>query len=179
MKLFLVLPIAAITFCASLGMAQQTSLGDVVRQNKPTKKAARVITNEDIPSRPEEAAVPSAANAMAAKTAEAGATGDAAAKPDDKARDGKEAKPAERSGKQDSSDTAAMKSRVKQLDNDIAGLTQGIKDGDKAIANEDDPQRREILENMQRSREHNLERSMAEREDIVKRLDDAAKKTDK
>ncbi len=44
----------------------QIPLGDVVKQQKAGKKAKRVVTNDDIPQRPPEAAAPAAAEGTAA-----------------------------------------------------------------------------------------------------------------
>jgi hypothetical protein len=174
MKISRLITLVAAVLCAGAAFAQQqqTSLGDVVRQNKPTKHATRVITDDDMPSRPQASEPPTQVSATAVASGES----TDAAKPAEKdaAKDAKEAKPAEKP-KDDSAEVAAMKSRVKQLDTDIEGLQRTIEGAKRGLKEIDDPERRQIIENAMKNREYSLRHAQTEREDLTKKLEDASK----
>ncbi len=154
----------------AVAQSNQASLGDVARQAKPTKKAARVITNEDIPSRPEEVAQP-AAGSSSGSGAPSDATKDGGATSDTKA-DAKE-KPA---GKDDSPEVAAMKGRLKEVQSDELNLESAIKDIEANIAKEQDSERRDVLYNMLANRKKSLESRKAEKAELRAKIDQAEHK---
>lgn len=156
---------------------QQTPLGDVVRQNKPVKKASRIITDEDMPSHPQPAAAPVASS-----------SGDAAATMTDAkpADDAKDAKPSAKDTKEDAStnkpkesaEVTAMKSRLQQLDMDIPNLQHMVKGTEEAAMNAADDDRRQIFENALRNHRYSLQHAMQEKEDLSKKLEEAKKADD-
>jgi hypothetical protein len=151
---------------------QQTPLADVVRQNKPTKKAARVITNEDIPSRPEPIQPEASSTAVSSVATEA----TDATKPSEKdsAKESTEAKPAEKVP-EDSAEVAAIKSRLKELDTDISGLQKNVEGAEKGLHEIEDPERRQLIENAMKNRQYSLNRALAERTELTQKLDDLKK----
>jgi hypothetical protein len=163
--------LAVLVMCAiSFAVAQnnQMPLGDVVKQPKPAKKASRVITNEEIPSRPEEPSQPAASGSSNAGGASADASG-ATASTGGKA----DAKPA--SGKEDSPEVAAIKARLKEVMSDELNLSSSIKDTEAAINREPDYSRRDVLSNILASQKKSLERRQSERADLRGKLDQAQK----
>ena len=161
--------------CA-VAQQQQTPLGDVVRQNKPVKKASRVITDEDMPSHPQPAAV------------SASVSGDTAsavtdAKPADEAKD---AKPAPKAAKEDASadkpkesaEVTAMKSRLQELDKDIPNLQHMVQGTEEAVMNAEDDDRRQIFENALKNHRYSLQHAMQEKEDLTQKLEEAKKAED-
>lgn len=141
---------------------QQPSLGDVVRQDKPKKKAARVITDDDMPARAPEAS----------PSGEVG-RGNADNKPAD-ASDEKAAKDSKQR-KLDPGEVNALKQRLGEIDSDEKNLTSHIGELEKAASNEDDPVRRQgILHMLERGRA-SLERERNERSDINKKLEEQKK----
>lgn len=144
---------------------QQLSLGDVVRQDKPKKKAARVITDDDMPSRPPE-------SAPAASTT-SGAGADVSAKPGEAS--GEKTAAGAKSGKPDSTEVAEMKHRLIELASDEKGLTSRIGSLEEAASKEQDPSRREIINHQLERTRNSLERARYERGEINKKLEDQKK----
>ena len=68
-----VLLLAVFVPVAAWSQSSTMPLGDLVKQSKPTRKAARVVTNDDLPAHPPE---PSAAVAAADTPGEQGAARD-------------------------------------------------------------------------------------------------------
>lgn len=155
----------------SLYAQQQTPLGDVVKQNKPTKKASRVITDEDMPSHPEPAPEPAITGA-ALSSEKGSAVADGAAKADDK----KPAAAADKSAKVDSPEVTAMKSRVKELDSDINHMQRMLKGTEDASVNDPDPERRAIFENVSKNHRYSLQHAMDEKAELNKKIEEAKSK---
>lgn len=153
---------------AMVAQQQEPSLGDVARQNKPKVKASRVITNDDIPSRPEEP-TPPAVDSGSAESADTKAEKDtSAAEAKDKAtKDGKKDPPA----------IAAMKNRLGELDRDEVNLNVSIRDIEDNLNKEEDSDRRDVLSNMLNNQKTSLEKAKLERADITKRLEDYKKRS--
>lgn len=171
--------IALVIFLGGLAFAQQqdTSLADVVRQHKTIKKAARVITNDDIPSRADNDSdlTPAAANSAdsGSMVAKADDSKDAKSEtPSDKAKDDK-------AEKRDSPEVAALKSRLNQLNKDVDNLHFDIKGMETQLSNENDDERRTILRNAIKNRNFSLQQTVLEREDVTGKLQELQKpKTD-
>lgn len=159
----------SVTACAA-AQQQQTPLGDVVKQNKPARKAARVITDEDMPSHPQPA---EPAPSAAADTGSAAST-DTAAKPSEDAKDPKAAKPADEKSK-DSAEVLAIKSRLKELDMDIPNLQRMLKGTDDAAVNSADPERRAIFENASKNHRYSLQHAMNEKQELNDKLQELKK----
>ena len=174
-KLFLCLFLVTALGGVAFAQQQDTSLADVVRQHKTTRKAARVITNDDIPSRPDDSASTPAATGSADANAAAKADDSRDAKseaPADKARDDK-------AEKKDSPEVAALKSRLDQLNKDADNLHFDIKGMETQLSNENDDERRTILENAIKNRNFSLQQTVLEREDVTGKLQELQKpKTD-
>lgn len=153
---------------AMVAQQQEPSLGDVARQNKPKVKATRVITNDDIPSRPEETAPPSV------DTGSAGSTDTR----NEKDADGAGAK--NKTAKDETKDPpaiAAMKNRLGELDRDEVNLNVSIRDIEDNLNKEEDSDRRDVLSNMLNNQKNSLEKAKLERADITKRLEDYKKRS--
>ncbi len=151
----------------------QVSLADVVRQQKPTKKASRVITNDEIPSRPEEPATPDTTANSASGTANAPATGTVAAATPGAAASGKPAAAANG----DSPEVAAIKGRLKEVTADELNLSSTIKDIQAHLNMEEDRDRRAVLSNMLQNQKRSLELRQNEKMELRRKLDDAQSKT--
>jgi hypothetical protein len=176
MKRSHLITLIAVVISAGVAVAQQqqTPLGDVVRQNKPTKKAARVITDEDMPSRPQPSQPESPSSsglapAVATDAAEAPKSTDK-----DAAKESKESKPADKAN-EDSAEVAAIKSRLKELATDIDGLQKNVQGAERGLREIDDPERRQIIENSMKNRQYSLNRALAERAELTQKLEDAKK----
>lgn len=168
--------IAALTLFGSLAVAQQqdSSLADVVKQHKTPKKAARVITNEDIPSRtdgdpaPAASAIGTAAISSAATESKTDDSKDAKGGMSDKTKDDK-------AEKKDSPEVAALKTRLDQLNKDVDNMKFSIKGMETQLSNENDGERRSILENAINSRTSSLQHTILEREEVTGKLQDLQK----
>ena len=158
--------IALVVLSATVVLAQQP-VGDAAAKAKP-KKASRVITDDDFPQRSSESQ-PSAARSEERPTS----ASDKAAASESKA-DGNGAKSTDKKG----SDTAleAMQSRLQELESDETNLTNGNKNLEEKIANEEASGRREVLENMLANRKRSLERTKSERSDIARQIEALKKK---
>ncbi len=156
-----------------LAMAQkeQVSLGDVVRQQKATKKASHVYTNEEIPSRPEEPATP---DTSATPSGGAAPGTDAAAKPTGTVATPGDAKAA--GAKDENPEVAAIKGRLKEVTTDELNLNSTIRDIQAHIAQEQDSDRRRVLTNMLENQKKSLALRLEEKSDLQKRLADAQQK---
>lgn len=152
----------------SLAAAQNNEipLGDVVKQPKPTKKAAHVFTNDEIPSRPEPSQ-PAVSNTSTSGTANANASGGAANATGTKT----EAKAA--SGNTDSPEVSAIKGRLKEVQTDELNLASTIKDIEAAIGREEDSSRRDVLNDMLTNQKRSLQGRQAERIELRGKLDKA------
>lgn len=156
--------------CA-LAQQQEPALGDVVRQSKPAKKASRVITNEDIPSRPQQEKAP--ASSVAAKTTPAAASAPEQPLTQEKA-DVKPTPPAN----EDSEEVTAMKQRLKQLDGDLKDLSAQASRAEELAKAEKDPDRRDVLEHVAEKQRESLARSKAEQSGLNKKLEEQQKKSE-
>jgi hypothetical protein len=165
MKQLRFVPIAALIMFGSILMSQEQPkpLGDVVRQNKPTKKATRVITDEDMPSHPQPAAATSTVPAKPAEESKDAAT----SKDAKETADAKEAK--------ESPEVAQMKSRMKELDMDIPNLQRMLKGTEEAISTAPDEERRAIFENAYKNHRYSLQHAIAEKEELTKQIEEAKK----
>jgi hypothetical protein len=153
------------------GQNNQTPLGDVVKRPKPTKKAAHVYTNDEIPSRPEEPSQPAAADKTGSGTAAGNATGPAASDTTAKT----EAKAA--TGKEDSPEVSAIKARLKEVETDELNLSSTIKDIEAVLGREEDSSRRDVLNDMLKNQKSSLSRRQAERAELRGKLDQAQSET--
>jgi hypothetical protein len=156
----------------SVAQQQQPSLGDVARQPKPNKKATRVITNDDIPSRPQQDAASSHSSGAAVTSADAPKPGEAPAEEKDNAE---AAKP----GKEDSAEVAAMKQRLKELDSDEENLTTSLSRAEGLANSADDEERREVFEHIMAKKRESLQRTKAERAEINQKLAEQKKPEEK
>jgi hypothetical protein len=181
MKQLRFVPIAALMMFGSLLMSQEQPkpLGDVVRQNKPTKKATRVITDEDMPSHPQPAPAPAAANIAQPATDESGAKQATDPSKDDKTPDKTPDSEVSKEKSKDSPEVQAMKSRVKELDGDINHMQRMLQGTEDASVNDPDPERRKIFENVSKNHRYSLDRAQAERAELNKKIEEAQKEQEK
>jgi hypothetical protein len=110
--------------------SQRPSLAEVAKQKSTTKKAKRVITNDDIPSRPPEAASAPASGASGAAAAETG-----------KAEGPKTAAPAK-----DAKQLEQMKEKLDLVKNSQEAAKSTIERYEQQVANEPDERRREMFQ---------------------------------
>jgi hypothetical protein len=129
---------------------------DEARKAKPTKKATRVITDDDIPSRP---VVETPTNPSEDGKA-SGTEGAQKSAPQDR-----DAKASEQKDKDEDRATTPS-AKIADLKSDEANLTRGIQELQTALDKEEDPGRREALENMITNRTKSLNRTKAEREQL-------------
>ena len=157
----------------SLASAQnnQVPLGDVVKRPKPTKKAAHVYTNEEIPSRPEEPSQPAESAKPSSGSAAGNATGAAATDTSGKT-EGKVA-----TGKEDSPEVSAIKARLKEVETDELNLSSTIKDIEAVLGREEDSSRRDVLNDMLKNQKSSLSRRAAEKTELRGKLDQAQSET--
>ena len=163
----LILSALLLSGIAALAQQAQPSLGEVVRQQKSAKKAARVITNEDIPSRPQQDVTPSPSSAKTVSSADA-------PKPEVPQEERGEAKAA-KTDKEDTAGLAAMKQRLQELDNDEKDLASQVSRAEGLAKAEEDPARREVLQHVVTKQRESLEKAKAERSAINQKLDEQKK----
>ncbi len=144
--------------------SQQIPLGDLVKQ-KPAKKAKRVVTNEDIPARPPEAA--SASSAQAPTAAGEGATPSQPAKAD--AEKPQSNQPDAGKGSDTQSPDQKPKTKIEQLKEQEEIERRNIRKVEDLLA---DPSlsenRRTLYEEVVRLSREQLARCAAEREQLEK-----------
>ncbi len=157
---------------------EPVSLGEVARENKPTKKAKRVITDDDMPQRTVEDSAPSAsssgggdASAPAANTASASSPTASAPAADSKSN---AAAPAKASAT--TPEAEALRARIKEVVSDQLGLENVIRDTEAKIETEDDPNRRDTLKDILKNSKASLARRKAEAADLQSRLSALEKK---
>jgi hypothetical protein len=171
MKRIALVCVVLLTVLGGIAIAQDVSLGDVVRQQKPSKKAAHVITNDDLPLRSDDNSASS----------DASAAPDEAATADSKVKDAKDASASsdkpndDKTAKEDSPEVKAVKSRLDQVNTDIAHLQENRKGVETQLANENDDERRAILENVIKNQTFSLEHGQVERDELNEKLKDLQK----
>lgn len=160
------------------GMCQQNqpvSLGDVARQSKPTQKARRVITDEDMPQR----TVDTSASSSSTGSSGGGSSTTAAATPapgsssSDSGTPEATAKPntaSQAKAGPGNPEAEALRARIKEVVSDQLGLENVIRDTEAKIETEDDPNRRDTLKDMLKNSKASLERRKAEAADLKSRL---------
>ncbi len=171
MKLSSLAPIA-LFLAASAALCQENSvpLGDVVRQNKPIKKAARVITNDDLPQRAEpDSAPPSTGATSTASTTAPDASG--GANPSGSPANGKTAEAPSVGGKQESGKAAELKAQLADIKSEQSGLENAIKEAEGKLAAEQDPARQEELAAMIKRMNASLENRKSRSAEIKSQLD--------
>ncbi len=146
-------------------LAQAQSLGDVAKQ-KPAKKAARVVTNDDIPSRPVEEPKP------AADSPKAGDAGDTAKPDSDKPKEGEEAKAddAKDNAEEDSPEVAALKKKLADLKDGIASRTKRTDAYREQLKTETDDARFKMQSDILAAMELDLKRLDKEKQDMENEL---------
>lgn len=154
-------------FCSVAGMATAQSLADIAKQ-KPEKKATRVITNDEIPSRPDPVETP--------KTPATTTSSEAAEPTDGKAPDGKDAKdkPQAQATAGKDGDSAELKAMQKQLDDmkvNMAERQQRTEELREKIKNETDEYKRNLGPTLLAARELDLQTMKQESEDLQKKID--------
>ena len=152
-------------FCSLAGMAMAQSLADIAKQ-KPEKKATRVITNDEIPSRPDPVETP--------KTPATTTSSEAAEPTDGKdAKDAKDKPQAEAAAGKDG-DSAELKAMQKQLDDmkvNMAERQQRTEELREKIKNETDEYKRNLAPTLLAARELDLQTMKQETEDLQKKID--------
>lgn len=145
------------------GMAMAQSLADVAKQ-KPAKKAARVITNDEIPSKPEPAEV-----AQSSDSAIGTQTSDPKETKDGKAKD----KPAQTaSGKdEDSPELKAMQKQLEDMKLNMAERQQRTQELRDKVKNETDEFKRNLGPTLLAARELDLQTMKQETEDLQKKIE--------
>lgn len=151
---------------ALVAVAQQsnTPLGDVVK-HKSTKKASRVYTNEDFPSKD----TSSSEGAEKEDTSEPSAESSTASTAEDNAA------PSGKKKENESPEILSLKTRLAEVDKDELNLKASIRDIQENIEKEEDPDRRDVLENMLAHQKQSFEKSQSERATIMKRLEEYKK----
>lgn len=154
-----------IAFFSLAGMAMAQSLADVAKQ-KPQKKASRVITNDEIPSRPDLAEPPKASTAAtssdAAEPANAKDAKDAKDKPQAQAAAGKD---------EDSPELKAMQKQLDDMKVNMAERKQRTEELREKVKNETDEYRRNLGPTLLAARELDLQTMKQESEDLQKKID--------
>jgi hypothetical protein len=134
-------------------------------QSTPKKKAARVITDDDLPST--SSSTRQGASEPAATTEKPASSG---------LSNSGTATPASKTQKNDNPQVAALQARLDELNSDEANLINGNESLKQDLAKEEDPERREVFQNMLTNRLRSLERTRSERSDINQKIDTLKKK---
>jgi hypothetical protein len=151
-----------IAFCSVASLATGQSLGEIAKQ-KPQKKAARVITNDEIPSRPDLAEAP--------KTP-MGANASEAAEPAD-GNDGKD-KPQAQAAKDKDEDSPELKAMQKQLEDmkvNMSERQQRTEELREKVKNETSEYRRNLGPTLLAARELDLQTMKQESEELQKKIE--------
>jgi hypothetical protein len=138
-------------------------------QSSPKKKAARVITDEDLPSSSSSSHGSSAASQSAPTSEEPASSSSASSSTPAPA-------PKSNAPKSDNPQLAALQSRLDELQSDQANLVNGNESLKQDLAKEEDPKRREVLQTMLTNRQRSLERAKSEQSDINRKIDALKKK---
>jgi len=138
-------------------------------QPSPKKKAARVITDEDLPSG-SSSSRGSPAGPQPASTSEEPASSSSASS------SAPTPAPKSKTPKSDNPQLAALQSRLDELQSDQTNLVNGNDSLKQDLAKEEDPKRREVLQNMLTNRQRSLERAKSEESDINRKIDALKKK---
>ena len=140
-------------------------------QPSPKKKAARVITDEDLPSSSSSSRGSSAASVPASSSEEPASSSSASSSAPSPAP-----APKSKTPKSDNPVLAALQSRIDELQSDQANLVNGNESLKQDLAKEEDPKRREVLQNMLTNRQRSLARAKSEESDINRKIDALKKK---
>jgi hypothetical protein len=164
--LWLALLVAAPAFC------QQDSppLGDVAREKKPTKKAARVITNDDLPQRTPAVDSTTGTNSGAGTVTDT-STNVSVTGPANSGSQGKVPQPPAAEGKQDSPAVANLKAQLADIKSEQDGLVNRIKEVQEKLDAEQDPSRQEDFAAMLKRMNASLENRKSRIADLQDKID--------
>jgi hypothetical protein len=156
--------LSIICLCAGFSAAQ--SLGEVAKQ-KPAKKATRVITNDEIPSRPPEEETTKAS----VTEAETAANEAKPAREPDKEPE-KEANSATAPATQMSPEVQDMEKQLADLNTNIAARQKRTDEYREKLRVEEDDSRREVQKEVLEGMERDLKSMQKESDDLQKKIDD-------
>src|SRR6185369_12765886 len=153
-----------IAFCSLASLATAQSLADVAKQKSP-KKATRVITNDEIPSKPEAVDPPKATSSANATSSEA-----------QEVTDGKDPKdkPQAQATKDKDEDSAELKAMQKQLEDMKSNMSerqQRTEELREKVKNETDEYKRNLGPTLLAARELDLQTMKQETEDLQKKIE--------
>lgn len=154
----MLLVLLSLTLGTSLAFSQ--TVADAAKA-KPAKKASRVITNDDIPSKPPEEPKQTQSGAAAASTSDA-AEEKPTAKPEG------ESTPKENS----SPEVQELEKQLTDLNNNIAARKKRTEEYREKMQNETDDHRREVQQEVLAAMEGDLQQMQKEGEDLQKKIDE-------
>ncbi len=149
--------VVLLSLIISTGLAFSQSVADAAKA-KPTKKASRVITNDEIPSKPQEDPKP----------AQAGAAAEATANSDEKPA----AKTDAEAASKPSAEVQDMEKQLTDLNSNIAARKKRTDEYREKMQSETDEHRKEIEQEVLSAMEGDIQSMQKESEDLQKKIDD-------